>query len=504
LVLVPDGLRDAFEHALDAVPPDEAARLRLFANAAPGREDLLTLSRTLEGTRFSSDLGMDLRYVRLLARKALDNLVRDADAEGALLAIEFLATHAVKPGRAEGAVEITRREGVLEELRASTEARVLETADERVRSSLATLLVQLNASDGPKDPTTISQLIDTPEVLNDVVGTLGYNNTDVHALALSSRGRLIRVSSRGGNPFAPVEEEASVFDNAKLEQWRKEHPFCYCGPESNKDKRKTLSYMEESLIGIGTTLTTNHDGVALYVVDHDLADLPMNLLRVPQFGEPLAPAASVPSLTWLHGTLRQARTPTGRCTAWFLPPSEKLLFSPLAILRDNLGEDLIKRGFDVITDVDLPSAYRGSDLAIVGAHGSIWFDKGIFRAVADDEKLIRYSMNEFAARLSGTAVVVLLVCSGGRLDRDRLSFGAVGLPYELLHRGCRAVVGSPWPLDVGMANRWAQHFVERWVTGVTLVEAVHDANEKLRQFRPDESHFLAMHVIGNPLERIPE
>ncbi|MCC6558687.1 MAG: CHAT domain-containing protein [Polyangiaceae bacterium] len=496
---VPDTLRASLDRALDAVPPDQSARLQLLASAAPGVDDLLTLCRTLESTRFSGDLDMDLRYVRLVARRALDNLVRGADAGGTLLAIEVLAIHGVKLGGAEGTAEARRRERVLEDLRASTAARMLDATNERERAALARLLVQIHGADGPKESTTITRLVDDPKILAQFVETLGHAGIDIHALSLNSRDRLIRVSSRAGNLLAPVEEDPTIFDKAKLDEWRKEHPFCYCAPDGRNDIRGTLSYLEESLAGIGTTAEST-GGASLYVVGHDLVDLPVNLIRVGgELAGRLGPVASVPSLTWLHATWHEPRALTGRRTAWFLPPSETQL--SLIVLRDNLGEDLVRQGFDVVTDVDLPPAHRGGDLAIVGAHGSIWFDKRIFRAVSDDEKLILYSTTEFAARLSGTAVVVLLVCSGGRLDRDVLSFGATGLPYELLRRGCRAVVGSPWPLDVGMANRWAQHFVERWDTGATVVDAVHHANEALRRLRPYETHFLAMHIIGNPLER---
>jgi CHAT domain-containing protein len=98
-------------------------------------------------------------------------------------------------------------------------------------------------------------------------------------------------------------------------------------------------------------------------------------------------------------------------------------------------------------------------------------------------------------------VVVLLVCSGGRIDRDPLSFTALGLPYELLDRGCRAVVASPWPIEPTKANLWMPWFLDSWDAGRTVAEAVHDANLKLRAYAPMEAHFLAMHVFGNPLER---
>lgn len=498
---VPDALRETFERAVEAVHPDEAARLRLLANATPGRQDLLMLCRTLGGTRFSGDLDLDLRHVRLLARRALDGLILATDAEGALLAIELLATHALEPNGPIETLETEQRESILEDLRASTAARVLDTTDEKERATLGRLLVQLNGPDGMRESTTVSRLVAAPGITNEVVDILGLHGIDVHALALSSRGRLVRVSAMGGRRLDPIEENTSTFNKSKLEKWRKDYPFHYCAPDGREDNRGTISHLEESLNGIGTSAESPTGGT-VYLMSHDLADLPANLVRVNDAcAGDLGPTASVPSLTWLHATLRMPRPPTGRRTAWILPASETTL--SLVVLRDNLGVTLEKQGFEVVTDVQLPRANRGGDLAIVGAHGAIWFNKGIFRNVSDDEKTIRYSMTEFAAQLSDTAVVVLLVCSGGRLDSDILSGGVAGLPYELLRRGCRAVVGSPWPINVNAANRWAEHFVAQWDAGETVIDATYHANEDLRHWRRGELHSLAMNVFGNPLERSP-
>lgn len=496
---VPNTLQELFYRALMEVSPNQAEKLQLLANAAPGRNELMTLSAALEKTRFSSDVDMDLRHVRLLARKALNRFVRESDTVGALIAIELLATHALRPNDPKLTPDNRQKESVLDDFRTAAAKRALETTHEGERTALASLLLQRDASDGAREPTTIAAFVGAPDALNAVIQKLGEAGIDIHALALNSQEQLVRLSSHKGAFLAPVEESVDTFDKEKLDEWRHDYPFCYCGPVG-KEERKYIDEVEKSLLGIGITDDTVRHA-SLYVLDHELADVPPNLILVNgELAGGIGSIASTPSLSWLHATLHTPRSSNGRRTCWILPPDES---GNLIVLRDNLADDLATRGFNMVVDVELPQESRGSDMVIVGAHGSIWFDKDTFRVISDEGTQVRYSMRDFAARLSNTAVVVLLVCSGGRLDRDIRSSGAIGLPYELLRRGCRAVVGSPWPVNVYRANQWGKHFIEQWDDGVMLIDAVRCANEQLRQTHPGESHFLAMHVMGNPLERKP-
>lgn len=497
--LVPSTLQELFERAIMRVSPNQAERLQLLANAAPGRDELMKLGAALTKTRFSDDVDTDLRHARLLARKAINRFVRGSDALGALMAIELLATHALKPIDPKLMADDWQKERVFEDFRMAAAKRALETIHKSERTALASLILQRDGSDGPKEPTTIATLIGAADALNGVVQELGEAGIDIHALALNSQERLVRLSSHKGVLRAPVEESVDTFDKEKLDEWRRDYPFCYCGPEHKKEG-KNIQEVEKSLVGIGITDDTARRA-SLYVLDHELADLPPNLILVNGvLAGGIGSIASAPSLSWLHATLQTTRVPNGRRTCWILPPDDSL---GLVVLRDDVAEELATRGFNVVVDVELPQESRGSDMVVVGAHGSIWFDKNTFRVISDDGTQVRYSMRDFAARLSNTAVVVLLMCSGGRLDRDVHSSGAIGLPHELLRRGCRAVVGSPWPVDVRRANQWGKHFIEQWDAGMMLIDAVQCANEQLRQSHSGESHFLAMHVIGNPLEHKP-
>lgn len=291
-----------------------------------------------------------------------------------------------------------------------------------------------------------------------------------------------------------------MFDVSKLVQWREGHPYLYGAPGDDEKQRERLAYVERTMSGIGTTAASS-DETSVYLVGHQLSDVPVGLLQIGhQFAGHVGPLAVVPSLTWLHTILATEAAPTGRRVAWFLPSSEEESLPPLLILRSSLEEELDNRGFSINNETKLAVNNRNSDLAIVGGHGSVWPENRTFRAIADEVRT-RYSISEFATQLAGTAVVVLLVCSGGRIDRDVVTLGATGLPHELIHRGCRAVVGSPWPLDVFVARKWTIHFVQAWDEGMPVAEATYFANDEVRIWAPDKSSSLAMHVIGNPLER---
>ncbi|WP_437967934.1 hypothetical protein WMF04_00935 [Sorangium sp. So ce260] len=496
---VPDALLKSFERALELVGPAANSRLRILASERPSQSDLLIFARELAETRYTSDLATDLWFSQVVARRALSGAVEHGDVSCAILAVELLAIHALRPGGAVRSSADKLTDATLEELRGWASKRVLETTVTQERVTLSHLILRIDGPEGPRDDTTLGRLSKHPELLEEVVELLGRNAVDVHALALSYRDRLVRISYRLGIWHAPIEEQVSTFSESMLHQWRMIHPYAYGAPGDDASERESISYVEKSMAGIGTT-ATSIGGTCLYILDNHVADLPTNLLLANgQFAGFAGPVASAPSLTWLHTVLRSPRERTGRRIAWFLPSSEEEALPPLLILRSALERELESANFSVIADKDLPSSCRGADLAIVGAHGSVWSDNGLFRAISD-EKNTRYLMSDFSAHLAGTAVVILLVCSGGRLDRAPLSLGATGLPYELLHRGCRAVVGSPWPLDVLVARRWALCFVEAWDAGLTVAESVHLANHDLRLWMPDKSHSLAMHVIGNPLE----
>jgi hypothetical protein len=144
----------------------------------------------------------------------------------------------------------------------------------------------------------------------------------------------------------------------------------------------------------------------------------------------------------------------------------------------------------------LPGAFAGATLAVVTAHGGV-HPEGRYFQVVSDEGVLRVTAADLANALGNIGVVVLFVCSRG----GRTSIGiTLGLPKQIIDRGCFAVVASPWLLDARVPSHWLPTFLERWTQIITLIDANFQANQVVdRRFAQDPARGLAMTVFGNPL-----
>jgi hypothetical protein len=138
-------------------------------------------------------------------------------------------------------------------------------------------------------------------------------------------------------------------------------------------------------------------------------------------------------------------------------------------------------------------------LAIVAAHGGL--DPGArFFQVVSDESALRISSLDLARALERVGVAILFVCSGGRQNAHPAANTTVGLPKQLLSRGTRAVIASPWPLDSRVPSHWLPAFLHAWNEGARLIDANADANRAVaRQMGHEPRDALAMTLYGNPL-----
>lgn len=79
---------------------------------------------------------------------------------------------------------------------------------------------------------------------------------------------------------------------------------------------------------------------------------------------------------------------------------------------------------------DLSSA----EIAVVVAHGGLTRVKRYIHRISDEEMLVE-APTALANALADSDVVILFVCSGGRIDKNPWSNTTVGLPKLLLSRG---------------------------------------------------------------------
>jgi CHAT domain-containing protein len=166
-----------------------------------------------------------------------------------------------------------------------------------------------------------------------------------------------------------------------------------------------------------------------------------------------------------------------------------------------MSDTFQKFGFVVDTNRRLPSDVADSSLVVVTGHGGLAQEGRYLHSIRDEEDLIE-PPSALAESLAGVELVILFVCSGGRIDKHPWGNRTVGLPRQLLNKGVRAVIASAWPLDVKVTYTWLEPFMNAWNAGATVLQATKKANEVVRTRLGDHPQYsLAMSVYGDLLLR---
>ena len=207
----------------------------------------------------------------------------------------------------------------------------------------------------------------------------------------------------------------------------------------------------------------------------------------------------VPSLTWLSRVRTNIRSEKRAYKAWISAPDSPQDSGSLGVILTRLSSTFKEFGFTVDTGQRLPRNMSDAGLAVVTAHGGLTIEGRYFHTIKDEGNLIE-APSQLALALAGVEVVILFVCSGGRIDKHPWDNRAVGLPKQLLDKGCRTVIASPWPLDVMVTYRWLEPFLHEWEAGSTVLLATKKANESVARALGDSpQNSLAMTVYGDVL-----
>ncbi|MDF1552485.1 MAG: hypothetical protein P1P84_05450 [Deferrisomatales bacterium] len=428
----------ALASGTDRVGDAAKSLIRISADAAPTPEGLTALAGKIEAARYADDVGFDLRHLVLGAKHMLaSGLAGSPDA--ATLAIEIMADHALKP---------------LGETKAGE--------------------LLFTSVKGPVD----------------VAHSIAKGGLPVVMLGVAENG-LTRVDFTDENVTAHVEAVAT-FSTDALREWRGKYPYEYQDP-----RHDTSHDFYTSTEHLGVTALPER---AVIVAGTELQAFPPNLLQIDgALAGETRRLALAPSLGWLEAARRTPWLGDGRIQAWIPDalPAEGL--PALAVLAERLRESFEHHGVSLSSGGRPPSDLEGSDMVIVAAHGGLGEDKRFFRVVADDVDLA-LAASTLSGALSRVGVVVLFVCSGGRIDKHPGASTTVGLAKQLLHRGCRAVVAPPWPLSTSVPPHWLPVFLDRWMLGAAIIDACFEANAAVREsFGASPDDDLAMAVYGDPL-----
>ncbi|MEE4342542.1 CHAT domain-containing protein [Pseudomonas alliivorans] len=411
----------------------------------PSASDVVAMFNQVQRALYSADAVGDLEFVGVVARRLFnDGEQGPAPAEDKALAVELLADHAIA---------------------------------------------------FPSPPPTMEN--DWPVRYATSLNKVGI---DVVFLGIDSAGELVvtHVSNGDVQPVAQPRHESSF--RVRMEAWLKDYPRQYGYVESADGDDEFFITMEQLDLRLPATESL------LVVAEPLLQQMTINLgLVTPEdgvFSYFLGSRTAVgmtPSLTWLSIVRSAQRSGNTRYKAWISPAEGSEANGTLGRALERLGGTFEAFGFEVDTGRNLPPEMSDAKLAVITAHGGLTAEGRFIHSISDEDSLIE-TPTALAAALAGIEVVILFVCSGGRIDKHPWGNTTVGLPKMLLEKGCRVVIASPWPLDVKVTYNWLEPFMRKWDTGATILQATTEANaEVARRLGDHPQYSLGMTAYGDIL-----
>jgi hypothetical protein len=440
---IPDAAQRSFDHLLAGLPKDSAELVRTMSTNTPSADQLLQTYKRAQPARYAEDVGFDAQPGAILARRFLGGADIGANSDAAILAVEMLADRSVTTPAWEAVARPAPAAGSARELAGG--AKVLSCGG-------ASLLL----------------------------------------LGLDRDGTLIRTSVESGTIHAVEREPKAVFDREALTHWSQDYPYRYAFDTV------TPNLFDVSTRGIG--LSDLPEGPLVIVADTRLQGFPPVLWRSGDaFAGEMRPVAMVPSLSWWMAARDAPRIVTDRRVAWISDAGEH--GTTLAMVSERLGPILEEHSIALNRGRRLPQGFDGAELAIVTAHGGLLDEARFFQNVRDEGNVV-VDMRAFAAAFHNVGVVILFVCSAGRLDHHPDAVANMGLARKLLDAGCTSVIASPWPLDARVTYHWLPAFLTRWEAGDDVMTACFAANLAVRIALGGEPRdWLALSVFGDPYRR---
>jgi CHAT domain-containing protein len=290
---------------------------------------------------------------------------------------------------------------------------------------------------------------------------LSLQGIDVVMLGLSEKGTLVRLQVTKG--IADLQRETEdVFSGPRFQMWSQEYPYGYA------QVKDAMNVFYLTLTGIGVSLVPERP--TLLVMDNSLQQMPPNLIMAgDNFAGRLAPMAAAPSLSWVW-EMTSRSFPTTQKVAWISTEYAEDRNPALITVAERLQETFETHEITLHTSAAIPDDLAESELAVIAAHGSILPEGRYVQRISNDAELALYPA-VLANAVRRSAIVVLFICSGGRLDSHPVAETTVGLVRQLLDQGCATVIASPWPLDTRVPSHWLPAFLERWDAGDSAIEA---------------------------------
>lgn len=432
--VVPEHVQKIRTAAMERVTPEDRAYLEAISAAHPTIEEAARLHNRVEVARHADDAPGDLLAAELAARRILSEPA--LSAEHAATAIELLADRELDPAAIERVLDVSWPSQYLHEIRPAAGATMMMGLD--LEGDLTLL--------------TSTEQGDTVEQLTLTAGSFGQ--------ALST--------------------------------WNEDYPLRYGKIEREEGNNEFFGSMAAVAIPLPETPRL------VVVGEPALLQIPLNLVpKGNAFAGQSQAIGYVPSLTWLHSTRARPRNTPTRRVAWISDPGDVADSSALVAVIQRTDAAFQAHNFEVNTSGSLPDNLVNAQIAVIAAHGSVGTDGRFLHRVTDEKELV-ISPRVLTHALAGTELVILFICSGGRVDRDPQANTAIGLPKLLLMAGSRVVIASPWPITPIISGCWLETFMAEWERGQTALDATFAANAAVdARFGQVPQYAMAMTAYGD-------
>ena len=429
---------DTLAKALNKTSPTLKGYIKTVADSKPDMQDVLKIYNSIEMASFSNDSPKDTRVAIILARRFLQKINAETDPKDIVLALELLSEKGI-----------------------DTNCKAYEL--DKIW------------------PFEFSQ-------------KLTSEDCSIVMLGMDEQGYLKMAIIEGQNITIPDFEDNQINIREFVNRWSKKYPYSYGFIEPEDGNNEFYLTLDE--LNIPLPASSN----ILVVAEPLLQQIPINLvLKDEGFIGNKQAIGYVPSLTWLKSMSQKPLNKNNRRMAWISVSEEEGAAGTLEVLHGRLEGVFQQYGFEINTRQVLPTNFINSSMAVVTAHGGLSDDKRYIHKISD-EGVLAESPKMLARSLAGVELVILFVCSGGRVDQHPYSNTTVGLPKLLLDNGCRTVIASPWPLSAVVVGPWLEEFMKNWNSGVCASIATFNANKYVEsRLGMVAQYSLAMTVYGDLL-----
>ena len=234
-----------------------------------------------------------------------------------------------------------------------------------------------------------------------------------------------------------------------------------------------------------------------FVKDLKFAAIPHQLIideRSNMFVGETHPTANVISTEFLIKSNYNDPLPKEFSKSYWSPLNKETTF---AIVRDSLNDTFKKYKFSV-DDNDEPIQPLHADLNVICVHGSDniseteWFYAGGAPLVNSD-RLIDVGK-----------VLVLFTCHSGSCTYQHFDNAMHTIVKRYLRMGYSSVVAPMWSLNIEILPIWLDTFMNVLNAGKYVVDAVYQANMKVKEQFVSPAAWACLHLFGNPYTQIAD